>query len=111
MMTMDTFMKTSTNLKVNYIRHQIQPYDKRTVLKTIIKYKAYAQLDDTKNKRNIAHLIVQRNKHGTEYLIDAFALSEAYIHHYPLINMAALRRDIMYLLTQIPDYRLKYERM
>lgn len=109
---MDSYMRT--NLKVTHIgynKHIPESYSKFRALRAIGLYRNYTQLNVDKGKRNTNLLMSWRRKYGQQFLIDIFALSEAYIHHYPTTNMAALRRDIVWILTQVPEYRLKYEQV
>lgn len=82
-------------------------YNGITVLKALSLYH-YSRQDMVGTNRN--QLIHLRYKHGQQFLIDLFIMTEVCISHLQDIDIKYCRRDITAILNDIPDYRLKYER-
>lgn len=124
MMTMDTYLKNKHRLQAIQQRkgiptvadivrkkhitsgHKLVYYNNITVLKTL---SAYNIKHKDKIALNLNKLMHMRYTHGTQFLIDLFIMSEVHIKHIVYIDIKSLRKDIVHILNQIPEYRIKYE--
>lgn len=82
----------------------LKPYNKKELLQVLCLYSKWHFRQETQQL-----LFRARAVFGTQFLLDLFILTEQYMNHWPTFAMHNVRKEIVHVLNQCPNFRLLYE--